>query len=223
MVEGIFSRNIGTIGEGGQKKLGDARVGVVGLGGTGGIAFEALVRAGIGNFVIFDGDRFERTNFNRQICATRGNLGKWKVDAAAERAVSINLKIKIEEYRERLDEKNVGKLEKCDIVVDGTDNLEARKIIAGFCRKNRIPYVFCSAGGARGIVGVFAGMGFEGVFGKAKETKKKGGVIAPAAILAGTLAASQAINAILKKRFAKAPEFLFFDLFSEKVLWKHKV
>lgn len=223
MADGAFARNIGTIGEKGQKKLGSARVGVVGLGGTGGIAFETLVRAGAGNFVIADGDRFERANFNRQIYATRGNLGKWKVDAAAEKAVSINPKIRIEKYRGKLHGKNIGKLEKCDIVIDGTDNLETRRIIAGFCRKNGIPYVFCSAGGARGMVSVFAGGDFGGIFGKAEETKKKRSVIAPAAILAGTLAASQAINAVLKKRFVKAPEFLFFDLFSEKVLWKHKV
>lgn len=218
----IFSRNIGTLTENEQEKLAGATIGVVGLGGTGAPAFEALARLGAGNFVIFDQDRFERTNFNRQIYAMEDSIGRWKVDVAAEKAGAINPKIRIKKYRQKLDMKSVSRLRGCGVVVDGTDNIATRGIIAKFCRAKKIPYVFCSAGGAGGMVSVFEGADFEKAFGTAKEAKRKA-VLAPAAILAGTLAASQAMNAILGKRRVKAPEFLFFDLFSERVLWKQKV
>lgn len=218
----IFSRNIGTITEREQEKLAHARVGIVGLGGTGSPAFEILVRIGVGNFVIFDKDVFEKTNFNRQLYATEENLGKSKAGVAAERAQEINPKIKIEKYREELDEKNVLKLGKCGVVVDGADNLSARGIIAKFCKKEKIPYVFCSAGKGIGMVSVFAGADFEKIFGKMKE-QKRNSIIAPAAFLAGALSASQAVALLLGKKYVKAPEFLFFDVFSERILWKGRI
>lgn len=218
----IFSRNIGTITEMEQKKLAHARIGIVGLGGTGSPAFEILVRIGVGNFVIFDKDVFEKTNFNRQLYATEENLGKSKAEVAAEKAMEVNPGVKIEKCAQELGEKNVLKLEKCGVVVDGTDNLFTRRIIAEFCLRNKIPYVFCSAGKSTGMASVFVGADFEKIFGKFPEPKKKS-VIAPAAILAGALSASQVVALLLGKKYVKAPEFLFFDLFSERIFWKGRI
>ncbi len=222
MVEEVFSRNIGAITGMEQGKLAKATVGIVGLGGIGSPAFEILVRIGVGRFIIFDKDRFEKTNFNRQLYAAAGTLGRWKTDVAAEKAVGINPDVVIEKHAAELDENAVSGLKKCDVVVDGTDNIAARRIIAKFCRKNKVPYVFCSAIGSMGMVSVFNIAGFEKIFGKMKEPGRKS-IVAPAAIMAGTLSASQAIKIILKKKFVKAPEFIFFDLFSERTLWKQKI
>lgn len=222
MVAEIFSRNIGTITEKEHFRLAKSTVGIVGMGGIGSPAFEALVRAGVGKFVIFDRDRFEKTNFNRQIYSTKETLGKRKADVAAGKGVSINPGVKIRKYAETLDGKTVRKLESCDVVVDGTDNIAARSIIANFCRKGRIPYVFCSAGKAQGMVSVFAGADFDAIFGNSVDSEKKS-VIAPAAMAAGALSASQALAVLLGRQYVKAPEFLFFDLFSDRVFWKHKI
>ncbi|VVB98359.1 SAMP-activating enzyme E1 [uncultured archaeon] len=222
MVDRRFSRNIGAISEREQEKLGRSAAGIVGLGGTGAPAFEALVRAGVGKFIIFDKDRYELSNFNRQIYADRKSEGRWKADVALERAVAINPAVRVERHSVQLDGITAAKLKNCGVVVDCTDSVGARKVAAAFCRKNKIPYVFCSAGGSRGIVGVFDGADFEGIFGGARETKGKH-ILAPAAIVAGALSASQALCVLLGKKCVKAPEFIFFDLFSERVFWKQKV
>ncbi|MFA5076906.1 MAG: ThiF family adenylyltransferase, partial [Candidatus Micrarchaeia archaeon] len=169
MVGGIFSRNIGTVSRGEHGKLAKSRVGLVGLGGTGGAAFEILVRLGVGNFIIFDGDRFEITNFNRQIYAVDTNMGKLKVDAAARKAKKINPKVRVERRGEEINRTNVEMLEKCDVVLDCTDNVETRRMISSFCKRMKIPYVFCSAGGSMGMVSVFHRKNLDGVLGKVHE------------------------------------------------------
>ncbi|MDD5337769.1 MAG: ThiF family adenylyltransferase [Candidatus ainarchaeum sp.] len=222
MVDGIFLRNAGTVSEREQKKLAESTVGIVGLGGIGSPAFEILVRLGIGNFVIFDRDRFEESNFNRQLYAVDSNVGKFKAGVAAAKARKINPEVRVEAYAEEFNKKNAAKLRKCDVMVDGTDNMEARKNIAAFCRKMKIPYVFCSAGKSMGMVSVFDRARFKDVFGEAREGVKKS-VIAPAAVLAGSISASQAACVLLGKPYVRAPEFIFFDIFSERFLWKQKV
>ncbi len=222
MANKTFSRNIGAINEKEQLKLGTVKVCLVGIGGVGSPAFEIFVRIGIKNFIVFDKDKFEKTNFNRQIYSSQKTLGKFKVNVAVEKANAINPSVKIEKYAVELNEKTIFKLKKCNIVVDGTDNIPTRKIIAKFCRKNKIPYVFCSAGNTMGMISVFIDADFDKIFKSAREPKRKR-VIAPVAMLAGSILASQAIAVLLGKEFVKAPEFLFFDIFSKRFCWKQKI
>ena len=78
------------IGSEAVSRLADAKVLVFGVGGVGGHVCEALVRAGIGEIHIVDGDTVAESNINRQIIATRDNIGQPKVEAMAERIRSIN-------------------------------------------------------------------------------------------------------------------------------------
>lgn len=222
MDNGIFARNIGTISEREQRKLAGTRIGIVGLGGTGSPAFELLVRIGVGKFVLFEKDSFKETNFNRQLYAIGQNLGELKIKVAAGKARKINPKIKIEEFAKKLDARNVGKLKNCDIVLDCTDNIETRIIVSEFCAKKKIPYVFCSAGKSQGMVSVFQGKKFGEIFGRIREWKT-GSVIAPAAFIAGAFAGTQAISVILNKKYVEAPEFIFFDVFSQRFFWKGRL
>ena len=73
-----------------QAALAGARVSVLGQGGVGGVAAELLVRAGVGRVSICDGDRFEASNLNRQVGATRDSLGRDKAEVMAERLRGIN-------------------------------------------------------------------------------------------------------------------------------------
>ncbi len=203
-----------------------AKVAVVGLGGTGGTAFECLVRLGCERFILFDHDRFELGNFNRQILATDETIDMKKTDAAVARAKSINKNVKINSYGEFRDNKN--KIKGARIVIDGTDNVETRVEIARICRAYDIPYVFCSAGFAVGMVSVFTDYSFERAFQLPNKKSLSAyntcrSVIAPVTMLAGTLAASQATNHLLKKEFVKAPDVLMFDLFGKEVVWKKRL
>ena len=85
-----FERTRILIGEENLSLLRKSRVAVFGVGGVGGYAVEALARCGIGALDLIDNDRVSLSNLNRQIIATEDTIGKYKVDAAAERIRKIN-------------------------------------------------------------------------------------------------------------------------------------
>ncbi len=94
-----LSRTELLLGADGMEKLKNAHVAVFGVGGVGGYAVEALVRSGVGEIDIFDGDTVAVTNLNRQIIATRDTVGRYKVDVMKERALSINPDIKVNAHK----------------------------------------------------------------------------------------------------------------------------
>ncbi|MEM2174734.1 MAG: ThiF family adenylyltransferase, partial [Candidatus Micrarchaeia archaeon] len=141
----FFEKNIGVLSLEEQNKLKNSKVAIIGLGGIGGIALEVLARTGIENFVICDKDKFEPSNFNRQILATLDFIGKSKVQAGLKRLKKINKNVKVKVFG-KMEKKNVMKIiDGVDVVVDGLDNLRDRIILARACRKKKIPYVFGSA------------------------------------------------------------------------------
>ncbi len=80
-------------------KLSHARVAVFGVGGVGGYTVEALARSGVGTLDLIDDDKVCLTNINRQIIATMNTVGKYKVDVAKERVLSINPKATVNTYQ----------------------------------------------------------------------------------------------------------------------------
>jgi len=221
-----FSRNAGVFSPEEQEKIKDSVFGIIGLGGVGGFVFENLVRMGAENFILFDGDNFEPTNLNRQLLSDLSAMGVPKIDIAEARAKVINKKVNIKKYR-IFGSSSFEKIEKCSIVIDGSDNIETRLEVSKACRKLKIPYVFCSAGGSGGAVGIFIDKNFEDVFQikneRLKEYPKDLSVICPSAAISGSLGASQAVNCLTGKEFSKAPEILFFDLSKKKVIWKKRL
>ncbi|MFN7991770.1 MAG: ThiF family adenylyltransferase [Candidatus Micrarchaeia archaeon] len=206
-----------------QDRLRRSVFAIVGLGGTGGYVFENLLRMGAENFILFDNDRFDLSNFNRQTLATEEFIDMPKVHAALSRAQSVNQDIRIEP-RGAFDEgSDTGS---AAVLIDGSDNLRTKLAMARSARKKKIPYVFSSAQGTRGIVSVFTSYRFEKAFQLPpdEDSLERYGscssVLCPAASLSGSLAASQAANYMLRKPYVKAPDALFFDLFREDVFWR---
>lgn len=93
-----FLRTEMLLGKDAVEKLKNSRVAIFGIGGVGGYALEALVRAGIGEIDIIDSDDVAVSNINRQILATTKTVGQKKVDVAEARAKEINPDIKINKY-----------------------------------------------------------------------------------------------------------------------------
>ena len=93
-----FLRTEMLLGTEAVKKLNKSRVAVFGIGGVGGYALEALVRAGVGEIDILDSDEVATSNLNRQILATTQTVGQKKVDIAEARAKEINPDVKINKY-----------------------------------------------------------------------------------------------------------------------------
>ncbi|MGL4821375.1 MAG: tRNA threonylcarbamoyladenosine dehydratase [Bacilli bacterium] len=85
-----FSRNELAFGQEGLKKLSEATVVVLGVGGVGSFSAEALVRSGVGRVILIDKDVIDITNVNRQIHATLDTVGQPKVEVMKQRMLSIN-------------------------------------------------------------------------------------------------------------------------------------
>jgi len=148
-----YLRNIAAFGLEGQRSLLSSRAAVIGAGGLGGYVIEILARAGVGELVVVDGDRFAEGNLNRQLLATEENLGTAKARAAARRVESINSAIRVEAHEFFLDADNAGSLIRgCDVAVDALDSISSRLLLEEAAAREGIPLVHGSIGGFFGQV-----------------------------------------------------------------------
>jgi molybdopterin/thiamine biosynthesis adenylyltransferase len=174
-----YLRNIGTVGLDGQIKLLQSTIGVVGAGGLGSTVIELLARQGIGHLTIIDNDHFAEENLNRQIMSTEGNLGQYKVIAAAKRVKEINSATIVTVFRERLTGDNAQRLlTGARVVVDGLDNLSSRLVVEQACRRLAIPYVYASIGGFNGqLMTIFPeDLGLSSLYGSSSDTVPEQGI-----------------------------------------------
>ena len=147
-MEARYIRNLGAITEADCNLLRQKTVLVVGCGGLGGYLMEYLARIGVGTIRCVDGDVFDETNLNRQILSSADNLGKSKVQSAAERLHAVNPDVSVQPICAFLDSSNAGMfVDGCDIVLDALDNIPSRKILADACAQAKIPYVFGAISG----------------------------------------------------------------------------
>lgn len=133
------------------KKINDKAVIVFGLGGVGGSCAEALVRAGIGEIGLVDGDEYEITNINRQAFATTKTLGMRKVDACEERLLEINPNLKIKKYDLFVSEENIRDIdfESYDYVVDAIDTITSKLFIIKEAYNRNIKIISAMGAGNR--------------------------------------------------------------------------
>ncbi len=118
----------------GQKKLKNAKVLVVGAGGLGAPLLQYLAAAGVGTIGIVDFDKIENSNLQRQVLFTTKDIGKLKVEVAAERIQNQNPYIKVKIYNTRLTSENALEIIKnYDVVADGTDNFPTRYLVNDAC------------------------------------------------------------------------------------------
>ena len=145
-MEEIFDRLQLLIGKEKVKLLHTKTVAIFGLGGVGSYATEGLVRSGIGNFILIDGDKVDITNINRQIIATTKNIGRYKVDVEEERIKEINPYAKVIKFAEFVTEiKSNSALSKAiknvDYIVDAIDTVSSKIKIIEFAKDNNIPVI----------------------------------------------------------------------------------
>lgn len=116
---------------------------VIGLGGVGGHAFEALVRSSIENIIIIDNDIIDITNLNRQALAFNTTIGKPKVDVAQNIAQNLNPNCQTLKYQTFLNSDNIDKIfsHKIDFVIDAIDTIDTKKLIIKKCLNEKIPFV----------------------------------------------------------------------------------
>ncbi|WP_068310973.1 molybdopterin-synthase adenylyltransferase MoeB [Polycladidibacter hongkongensis] len=135
------------VGGQGQQKLKDARVLVVGAGGLGAPVLQYLAAAGVGTLGIVDDDCVSLSNLQRQVIHRTDALGEPKVASAAEAIAAINPHVTVEPYPTRLNAQNaLALISKFDVVVDGTDNFDARYLISDACFFAKKPLVSAAVG-----------------------------------------------------------------------------
>ncbi|MBV8069270.1 MAG: ThiF family adenylyltransferase [Acidobacteriaceae bacterium] len=152
-----YSRQIrfAPIGEAGQRKIASVRVCIVGCGALGSFQAEALARAGAGRLRLIDRDYVEFSNLQRQWLYEEEDAKAEmpKAVAAARRLAKVNRHVQTEALVTDLTPSNAEELlSDCDLILDGTDNFEARYLINDVSVKHQIRWVYGAAIGSYGIV-----------------------------------------------------------------------
>ena len=138
-----YSRHIilKEVGGKGQQKLLDGRVLIIGTGGLGAPVALYLAAAGVGTIGIADADVVEVTNLQRQVIHFTPDIGRPKVESAAEKMRAINPDVTVKTYHEWVTAANIaGMIADYDFVVDGTDNFAAKFLINDACVMAGKPY-----------------------------------------------------------------------------------
>jgi molybdopterin/thiamine biosynthesis adenylyltransferase len=135
----------------GQEKLKRAKVVIAGSGGLGSSAAIYLAAAGVGTIRIIDQDTIELSNLNRQVLHWDNDIGRNKVDSAAEKLGQLNQYVTIEPIVETINEANISRLvDGFDIIVDAMDNLPTRYLLNKAAIKNNIPFFHGAVYGLEG-------------------------------------------------------------------------
>ena len=142
-MEKMFSRTEMLIKKDGLDKLRQAKIAIFGIGGVGSYVLEALVRAGVGNFVLIDGDTVAESNINRQLIATTKTIGRNKVDVAKERVLEINPNANVEIYNEFFLPNSSSNIidKELTYVIDCVDTVTAKLEIISQCKAKDIPVI----------------------------------------------------------------------------------
>ena len=124
----LFERTALLLGEDAMERLTHTRVALFGVGGVGGYALEALVRSGIRDVTVIDGDTVSVSNINRQIIATSHTVGRAKVEVAKERAEEINPDVSITALNMFFSKENADTIDfsSFDYVIDAIDTVSSK-------------------------------------------------------------------------------------------------
>ncbi|MCD9031110.1 tRNA threonylcarbamoyladenosine dehydratase [Luteimonas sp. Y-2-2-4F] len=138
-------------GRGTVAALSRAHVAVVGLGGVGSWAVEALARSGVGRLTLIDADDLCVSNTNRQLPALAGQYGRGKAEAMAERCLAINPAIRVAPVASFLTPANLDALlgPGYDLVLDAFDSFRAKVEAIAWCRRRRQPVLTVGSAGGR--------------------------------------------------------------------------
>jgi molybdopterin/thiamine biosynthesis adenylyltransferase/rhodanese-related sulfurtransferase len=144
------------VGVAGQKKLGDARIALIGAGGLGAPASLYLAAAGIGTLTLIDDDLVERSNLQRQIVHTDARIGMAKTESARIALEALNPRLRLKLRTERVRAASVEALiADHDVVIDGADNFPTRYLLNAACLRLGIPLVYGAVHRFTGQISVF--------------------------------------------------------------------
>ena len=137
-------------GAAGAKRIAEAHVCVIGIGGVGSWAAEGLARSGVGKLTLIDLDHVAESNINRQIQADDATLGQAKVQAMAQRIARINPDCEVIGIEDFIEADNLASLlPACDAVIDAIDQVRAKAALAAHCKHNKLLLIMTGGAGGR--------------------------------------------------------------------------
>ena len=214
----------------GQRKMQQASVLVVGVGGLGSVAALYLAAAGIGHIGLVDYDRVDSSNLNRQIIYGSDGIGQVKVGLARQRLLELNPHLQVDVFNESFGSENAERIANdYAVLVDGSDNIPTRYLVNNMCVVNRKPYVYGSVYQFEGQVSVFDarfGPCYRCLFpeppppGTAPSTAE-GGVLGTLPGTIGTLQATEVIKLVLGIGMPLYGTMLLYDALEMKLQSVH--
>lgn len=138
-------------GKGAVERYSACRVAVVGMGGVGSWAVEALARSGVGHLTLIDADDICVSNTNRQLPALAGEYGRNKAQSMAERCVAINPLLDVDAIQAFIGAANMESLldRRFDLVLDACDSFRVKVEMIAWCRRRKLPIVVSGSAGGR--------------------------------------------------------------------------
>ena len=144
------------VGGAGQQKLKAARVLVIGAGGLGSPLMLYLAAAGVGSIGVIDDDTVSLDNLQRQVIHATPDVGRPKVESAADRIVAINPHVVVTQHQERLVARNaLAVFAGYDLIADGSDNFSTRYLVNDACYFARRPLVTAALGPFEGYLSTY--------------------------------------------------------------------
>ncbi|TWU38261.1 molybdopterin-synthase adenylyltransferase MoeB [Novipirellula artificiosorum] len=212
------------VGLEGQKKLRDASVLIVGAGGLGSPVALYLAAAGVGRLGIVDFDRVDPSNLQRQIIHRTRDVGRSKVDSAAEAIHEINPFVHVDQHKHALNSENAKQIVvDYSVVIDGTDNFATRYLVNDVCVLLKIPNCYGSIFQFEGQASLFGhiqgqqrGPCYRCLYPEppppgAVPNCAEGGVLGVLPGIIGTIQATEAIKIILGRGESLSGRLLLLD------------
>ena len=188
------------VGMDGQKKLLNATVAIVGMGGLGCPAAQSLITAGVGKLILIDGDIVELSNLHRQPLYGVDDLNRLKVEVAKERLEQLNNKAVIVPIDKYFNEENgMSFIQDANVIIDATDNIQTRQLIDKFSKEANVPMVYGGLFRYEGQVAVLNVNGSSGYCELFPEPPSGGDTCADAGVLGmlpGIIGNIQALEAV---------------------------
>ena len=218
-----YQRHFPVIGIDGQQQLKYAKILCVGAGGLGCPALQYLTAAGIGTLGIMDADHIELSNLQRQILFHEQDIGRHKAEVIAERLQALNQHVSIRVYAEFLSQANAhDRIQGYDLVLDATDNYQARYLLNEVCRALKKPLISASIYQFDAQISVFNyenGPCYQCLYPEPPPAMLTpncaiGGVLGVLPGVAGTIQATEAIKVILGLGHVLSGTLLSLDLLS---------
>jgi molybdopterin/thiamine biosynthesis adenylyltransferase/rhodanese-related sulfurtransferase len=218
-----YQRHFPVIGIEGQRQLKHAKILCVGAGGLGCPALQYLAAAGIGTLGIMDADQIELSNLQRQVLFHEHDVGRNKAEVIGERLHALNHQVSVHVYTEFLSPANAyERIQAYDLVLDATDNYEARYLLNDVCRMLNKPLISASIYQFDAQISVFNyknGPCYQCLYPEPPPSTLTpncaiGGVLGVLPGVAGTIQATEAIKVILGLGNILSGTLLSLDLLS---------